>query len=261
MDDTTRRPAPTDSPEMRRQRAITERLLLTALYDRDVTTQAVAASQRAAFLASASRDLAQSLDEAGTRAVVQRRSVPRADSWCIVDIIELDGADRRLPVVHPDPSKQEHAQAFASRWFPRDPLGGGSVVPSATDDDTEAREALREHGFGRLLVVPLVVHTKVIGAISFITRADDPPFTPEEVALASGLADLCALALDNARLYREAQSLRELAESANHAKSVFLGNMSHELLTPLNAIGGYVALLEMGGCVVRSPRVPVTTAS
>jgi signal transduction histidine kinase len=64
--------------------------------------------------------------------------------------------------------------------------------------------------------------------------------------LASGLADLCALALDNARLYREAQSLREIAEAANHAKTVFLGNMSHELMTPLNAIGGYVALLEMG---------------
>jgi len=97
-----------------------------------------------------------------------------------------------------------------------------------------------------LLVVPLVIRTTELGAITFIIRDGDPPFTPEEITLASDLADLCALTLDNERLYRQAQELREVADAANHAKSTFLGNMSHELMTPLNAIGGYVTLLEMG---------------
>jgi signal transduction histidine kinase len=43
----------------------------------------------------------------------------------------------------------------------------------------------------------------------------------------------------------EAESLREVAEEANKAKSTFLAMMSHELRTPLNAIAGYADLLEM----------------
>src|SRR5690606_28590165 len=41
----------------------------------------------------------------------------------------------------------------------------------------------------------------------------------------------------------EAERARELAESANRAKSAFLANMSHELRTPLNAILGYSEML------------------
>jgi signal transduction histidine kinase len=37
---------------------------------------------------------------------------------------------------------------------------------------------------------------------------------------------------------------KELAESANHAKSAFLANMSHELRTPLNGILGYTQILN-----------------
>jgi len=92
----------------------------------------------------------------------------------------------------------------------------------------------------------LVVRTTALGAITFVIPYGDPPFSPQDVTLASDLADLCALALDNERLYRQAHELREAADAANHAKSTFLGNMSHELMTPLNAIGGYVTLLEMG---------------
>jgi signal transduction histidine kinase len=93
----------------------------------------------------------------------------------------------------------------------------------------------------------------VLGALTFVTPEGDPAFTPEEITLASDLADRCAMALDNARLYHEADALRAAASEANAAKSAFLGNMSHELLTPLNAIGGYAELMEMG------LRGPVTT--
>ena len=42
------------------------------------------------------------------------------------------------------------------------------------------------------------------------------------------------------------RSLADDAEAANRAKTVFLGAMSHELRAPLNAIGGYIELLDMG---------------
>jgi signal transduction histidine kinase len=257
---------------MARQRAIAERLLLGALREQDTARHAVEASRSASFLASASRDLAMSLDEDQTREIVQRRTLPREGTWCIVDLIESNGGIHRLAVVHPDPEKQELARSLADHWRPApdDPFGapivtrldhGEPVV--ITEDSGDALVAaahgpenlatLRRLGFGTLLVVPLVVRARVLGAITFVTREGDVPFTPEEITLASDLADRCAMALDNARLYREADGLREFADEANRAKGTFLGNMSHELRTPLNAIGGYAELLELG---LRGPVTP-----
>ena len=245
-----------------RQRAITERLLLAALHERDFAREAVEASRRATFLASASRDLAMSLDEAATREAVRRHALPREDSWCIVDVVEPDGATRRLAVAHPDPAKQALAQTFADRWPPNPARRTGQprVVVALDASEAASLADLGELTVGRLLVVPLVVRGTVLGAITYVTREGDAPFSPEEITLASDLADLCALALDNARRYREAQAMREAAEAANRAKSSFLGNMSHELVTPLNAIGGYVTLLEMGlrGPVTAEQRVDLT---
>ena len=248
-----------------RQRAIAERLLLTALREQDTARDALDAGRRAEFLASASRDLAMSLDQDSTREMVRRRALPREGTWCIVDVVESNGTIHRLAVVHPDPAKQALASTLADRWDPQpdDPIGAPVVKAQLvgpprviTHDSGAALEAaahgpenlatLEQLGFGALLVVPLVVRATVIGAITFVTRPGDAPFTPEEIALASDLTDRCAMALENARLYQEADALRMIADTANRAKSEFLGNMSHELRTPLNAIGGYAQLIEMG---------------
>jgi len=236
-----------------RQRALAERLLLRVLREQDAAQVALEDGARGRFVASVSRDLAESLGAAETRAAVARRTLPRGDSWCIVDIIEFDGGVHRLEIVHPNPSKQAIAQEFADRWL----TTPGIEQLLATDAErgprpTEVDEA-GGLGFGRILPVPLEVRGAVLGAITFVTPENDPPFSPDERALASDIAHLCALALDNARLYREAQFLRELADVANRAKSTFLSSMSHELMTPLNAIGGYVTLMEMG---LRGPITP-----
>ena len=246
-----------------RQRAIAERLLLGALREHDTAQQAVDASRRADFLAAASRDLSRSLDQDSTRALVRQSALPRKGTWCIVDVIESNGAIHRLAVIHPDPAKQELARSLADRWYPKpeDPsdvlsltrLAGGEPLVITPDSEAalvaavhgpENLAILRQLGFGALLVVPLIVRDTVIGTITFVTPEGGDPFSQEEISLASDLADRCAMALDNARLYREADVLRASANEANRAKSAFLGSMSHELRTPLNAIGGYVELLQ-----------------
>jgi signal transduction histidine kinase len=259
-----------------RQRAITERLLLGALREQDLARGAVEASDRAAYLARASRELQTSLDEAETRDVVRKLSLPRPGTWSIVDVVEPTGEIHRLEVVHPDPAKQALARTLEDKWplEKRLAVDVASVLRRRPTVVTQASGAglmlaahgeenlriLREIGFGSLLVVPLIVRARVQGAITFISPAGDAPFSPEEIALAVDVAARCAMALDNARMYREADALRLAAETANLSKGEFLGNMSHELRTPLNAIGGYTDLLEMEieGPITRGQRLALT---
>ena len=248
---------------MGRQRAIAEQLLLGALREQDTALDASQESQQSHYLSDASRDLALSLDETMTRDTVRHLALPRPGTWCIVDVIESNGAIHRLAVIHPDPAKQALAHLLeqtspSSPAAPTEAPGApGLDEPVVVTGNSGAAlvlaahgEAnlgiLREIGFGSLLVVPLVVRARAQGAITFISREGDPPFTPDEIALAVDLAARCAMALDNARLYREADALRLAAEAANQSKSQFLRTMSHELRTPLNVIGGFTELIEMG---------------
>ena len=188
------------------------------------------------------------LDDTSALETIRRRTLLRKGSWCIVDVVESDGTIRRLPVTHPDPAKQQAAQRLAERWLPEVP------EPAVAENRRSPNVLPRaEPGLGRLIVVPLVARTKVLGRITFVADEGDVPFSPADIALASDLADLCALALDNARQYRQARELSASAMVDSHAKSEFLGNVSHELMTPLNAIGGYVSLIEMG---LRGPVSP-----
>jgi signal transduction histidine kinase len=94
-----------------------------------------------------------------------------------------------------------------------------------------------------LLAVPLISEDHIVGGL-VVNRREPGEFAPEVIDLLRTFATQSALAIQNARLFREiGDKGRQLAAASQH-KSEFLANMSHELRTPLNAIIGYSEMLQ-----------------
>jgi len=108
---------------------------------------------------------------------------------------------------------------------------------------SRVRDVLVRHGFRALVAVPLLRDRRLLGGLT-VNRDTPGDFSPEVVALLETFATQSAVAIQNARLFRELERKGRELESASRHKSEFLANMSHELRTPLNAILGFSELLS-----------------
>jgi PAS domain S-box-containing protein len=193
--------------------------------------EAEAAREREAFLAEASALLAESLDYRSTLARVARLAVPRLADWCSVDVPDEDHPELQFVVAHVDPNKVELAHEFRRRYPP--PADARAGVPNvmrtgqsesyAEVDESMLRQvitdpdelaAVQALGVRSTMIVPLVARGRTIGAITFVSEQEGRHYGPTEVELAEGLARRAALAIDNARLYRDRSHVaRTLQES------------------------------------------------
>ena len=236
---------------------------------------------RFAVLADVSRRLSGSLDYETTLQTVAGMPFPYKGGWSIVDVLRDDGSIRRLPVQHPDSSKQKYIRELHERFPPSASAtvgaaavirsGKTSVVADVPDQmlTSFARNAdhlsrLRAMNVRSYVSVPMIARGAVIGALTFVTTHVDRRISEIDVALVEDLASRAAMAIDNARLHREASAARVVSEMAMEAageagrrKSEFLATMSHEFRTPLNAILGYSQILAMG---VLGPTTPAQHA-
>ena len=122
-------------------------------------------------------------------------------------------------------------------------------VPVQIDDiadesvyQSRIREILLRLGYRSLLAVPLLREDHLLGGL-VVNRKSAGAFAPQVIDLLKTFATQSALAIQNARLFREIEDTgRQLAIASQH-KSEFLANMSHELRTPLNAIIGFSEVL------------------
>jgi signal transduction histidine kinase len=213
------------------------------------------ARRRMQFLAEASEVLGASLDYDETLTSVVRLAVTFLADWCSVDMCEADGSMRRIAVSHADPTRADLMKRAMT--YPPDPLGRhprtialrtgrSQLVPEIRQEDLatvisdqEQLEVMRQLAYRSAMVVPLVSRSETLGVLMFAITDSDRRYDAADLVLAEDLARRCALAVDNARLYRAAQE-------ANRTKDRFLATLSHELRSPLNAVVTWAHLLRSG---------------
>lgn len=214
------------------------------------------ARRRARFLSEAGGVLSASLDHETTLRNVARLALPLLADYCFFDVVTDDGKIQQVAWAHSDPAQQELINDVWRHMPPQEyeghPIakalstGETEFVAQVTDAWRQERaineghlKLMRDLNFHSTLTVPLVARHHTLGALTFCLVNPGRHYTAADLELAEELARRAALAVDNARLYRQAQN-------ASRAKDEFLATASHELRTPLTSMLIWVRMLKSG---------------
>lgn len=118
------------------------------------------------------------------------------------------------------------------------------VVRSTDADDGQHRNEFLPETQAEL-AVPLQVGDTIVGVLDVQSTLPNA-FTEEETSTLQTLAAQLAIAIQNARIFKEQQETAERLKEIDKLKTQFLANMSHELRTPLNSIIGFSRVILKG---------------
>jgi signal transduction histidine kinase/DNA-binding response OmpR family regulator len=208
------------------------------------------ATRRSNFLAEASKVLSGSLDPNATALTLARLPVPFLADVGAVTLVEEHGRPWKteLAWVHPLDGRI-HTASLHGADAPLDELrgavervlAGGSVVmlnglalpyPDTGGNGEAAAAPVRS-----AVVLPLIARGHALGALTLALTDQRRRAPAHDMALARDFAGRAAVALDNARLYREVQE-------ADRRKNEFLSMLAHELRNPLAPIRNGVHILR-----------------
>jgi signal transduction histidine kinase len=226
-----------------RQRAEAELQALAA--ERTARAIAEVTERRTRLLSEASRALFDSFDYEATLASLARLLVPQLADWCAIELRhdERPTASRQIVGVHLDPSSPERIGELGARSDPDPPPVAAMVMASGKPElhpdvpeaalgewvrDPEQVRLARRLGLASAMAVPMALRGGVFGAI-VLGASSGRRFDKEDLALAEEIGRRAGTAIENARLYRQAQQ-------AIGVRDQFLAIASHELKTPLTAL-------------------------
>jgi PAS domain S-box-containing protein len=211
------------------------------------------------FLAESGATLSSSLDYRETLANVASLAVPTLADWCAIDVMEEDGTVERLAVEHSDPEKVALAYELQER-YPSDPettRGIGKVLKTGEPDmmaeipeelldqvalNAEHRTIMRELGLRSYMVVPMVARGRSHGAITLVFAESGRRYEETDLRLAEELARRTALAVDNAKLYEEAQ--REISERRDAEEALLQSEGRYRTVVKQAAEGIFVVDID-----------------
>jgi PAS domain S-box-containing protein len=183
--------------------------------------------ERLRFLAGLSGVLAGSLDPRTVATTIAWALVPRLADWAIVELLDEEtGKVSRLAVVHRNPAKVEEGFERARRWPTSTSAPGGigrvirtgqaEINPTLDEEALRAAapgddhaEAVARLGVVSSAILPLRARGRVLGAIALAYAESDRHYDQTQVEMAQDVAARCALALDNALLYRRQNDAAE----------------------------------------------------
>ena len=198
-----------------------------------------------ALLAEIGPLLASTLDFEETLTQIANIVVRHVSDFCVVDLVDKEGAPRRLRVATRDPSKAEIADVFLRT--PIDAKGPYLLravletqrpiclqhltreVVATFARSAEHLRALEAVDIHALVAVPLIAHARLVGVIAFVSSNPSQRYGKEDVRFAEELAQRAALSIENAQLYRE-------AKRATRARDDVLAVVVHDLRNPLSNI-------------------------
>jgi PAS domain S-box-containing protein len=200
-------------------------------------------ARRLEALAEASRVFASGLNYKTTLDTVARRLSELIGDGALIRVVSPDSAWLvPVAVYHPNPERAALRRRILQSAPQRTTEGMTARVLSERktlriDDltlDVIHGEMKPEYwpyleDVSSLMISPLEHRRHVFGHITLMRDAGGPPYTAEDEALLEDLAHRAAQAIENARLYGEAQA-------AVAARDEFLSIASHELRTPLTAL-------------------------
>jgi signal transduction histidine kinase/PAS domain-containing protein len=213
------------------------------VFFRDVTERKRTESIRDFFLESG-RILASSLELGATLRSLALIVAEHLADYCLVDLFGADGKLHRVEAATKDEALQpllERAKAFPPRLRSQSPLAlcvergevlaFQEVTPELLDAislSAEHRSLLDALAPKTTIFAPLMVRGRKLGLINLVWRRHTVP-VKRYLEVARGVADQAAVAIDNARLYQEAQEAARIREEV-------VGIVSHDLRNPLAAI-------------------------
>jgi signal transduction histidine kinase len=196
------------------------------------------------FLADAGAVLAESLEGQSTLQKLTALAVPALADLCIVHVVDK-GLVESVASAHVDPAlhaalaellpqglgraQPRHVAEVAEKGAPVILEDLGPEVVNRYVDSAAGRQIAALVASRSSLILPLRAHGRFLGAMILASNSPDRRFDGAQITAAEELARRAALAIDNARLYREATEAVRLRDE-------FLSIASHELNTPITSL-------------------------